>query len=92
MYAILQKFNTDKTYSLLMQFEKEKDAIRTIDGLRKDSKIRKIPVEYKMEEFKNQEMHYIGKKEVEQDRGKIIIWSKDGKIALERDVIENPKG
>jgi hypothetical protein len=87
MYVILQKFQTDNTYNLCMQFEEEKDALRTLDGLRKDSKIRKIPVEYKLEEFKNMELQYSGKKSVEDDMGKVIIWSKDGKIALERDLI-----
>ena len=51
--AILQKWDQQKTFSILMQFpmDKEAEARRALEALNKEAYQKHFPVEYKIEEL-----------------------------------------
>jgi len=61
-YAILQKWQGEKTDNLLLEFDYDKkgECERTLDVLRKTAYTNKTPVEYRMIELDG-EMQYEGK-------------------------------
>ena len=89
--AILQKWEGDRTYTLLFEAEKDKEAEckNTLERLRKEAYQNKTPVKYKMVELDG-EMDRVENYQGQKDR-KIIIPHgryKGAEIYLERDVKE----
>jgi len=90
--AILQKWEGDDTFTMMMEapMEKEEECKRTVERLRKDAYKNKTPVEYKMVQLEG-EAPLAKNVRGEQEERKIIIPAgtfRGMEIQLERDVKE----